>query len=137
MQSRYFVSISTFSFCSSIFFYSPAIFTPKIFSSVRLKPTPLSASRFPRRLSMAFIPMPPIMSLISTLQLLSKFTSRFDAMSGLMRLLIHGSLVAIPHGHLPVWQRWQTVQPIAIKAAVAMYTASAPSAMALKRQHCF
>ena len=46
-------------------FYSPACFIPKILSSVSFSPTPRSISLLPRRASMEFMPIPPIISWIS------------------------------------------------------------------------
>ena len=79
---------------------------------------------------------------------LRKLATRSAASSGSRRLVSSGFWVAIPTGHLPVWQWWQKpagtptsdsksdsgislLQFNAIKPAVPMATASAPRASAL------
>ena len=52
-------------------------------------------------------------------------------MSGFNLFTSSGFCVAIPQLHLPVEQLWHMWHPIAINAAEAMYTASAPKAIAL------
>src|SRR5690606_5945314 len=48
--------------------YSPAALTPRMLSSFSVSPTPRSMRRLPLKLSMALIPMPPSISLISCFQ---------------------------------------------------------------------
>ena len=56
--------------------HSPACFTPRISSSLAVRPTPRSIARLPRRASMALMPMPPIISLISCVHAVTRLTSR-------------------------------------------------------------
>ena len=73
-----------------------------IFNSVSFNPTPRRCSRLPRRDSMAFMPIPPNISLISRDQACSKFTSLCVPISGLSLFVRNGSCVAIPQLHFPV-----------------------------------
>jgi len=56
--------------------YSPACLIPRIPNSFSFSPTPRSIRRFPFRLSIELIPMPPIISLISCRHADSRFTRR-------------------------------------------------------------
>jgi hypothetical protein len=77
------------------------------------------------------MPIPPIISQISCFHAVIRFTRRLYPISGLRRLTSSGSCVAIPQLHLPLWQVAHRWQPRARSADVAIYTASAPSAIAL------
>ena len=80
---------------------------------------------------MELMPMPPMISLISWVQPVIRFTSRSRASSGFRRRVSSGRWVQMPQLQLPVWQLWHMWQPMAMRAAVPMATASAPRAMAL------
>ena len=56
--------------------HSPACFIPRISSSLAVRPTPRSIARLPRRASMALMPMPPIISLISCVHAVTRLMSR-------------------------------------------------------------
>ena len=68
---------------------------------------------------MELMPMPPIISLISFVQAVTRLISRREPSSGSSRFMSSGSCVAMPQLHLPVWQERHMWQPIAMSAAVA------------------
>ena len=75
--------------------------------------------------------MPPIISLISWFHSVMRLTSRWQPISGFRRWVNSGICVAMPQLQRPVWQERHRWQPSAISAEVAIYTASAPRAIAL------
>ena len=74
--------------------------------------------------------MPPIISLISWFHAVMRLTSRWQPISGFRRWVNSGICVAMPQLQRPVWQERHRWHPRASSAPVAMYTASAPRAMA-------